>query len=93
MRLVGVGNWYIRWPFVLEGVMYGVFATVVSFLIIAPLVYYLSPKVLSYLGGEESRFLSSFWSSALILGVFQFVVGILIGTLSSLFAIRRHLKV
>ncbi|MFC1651899.1 permease-like cell division protein FtsX [Patescibacteria group bacterium] len=93
MRLVGASNWYIRWPFVLEGVMYGIFAMLISFLVIVPLVYYLSPRVLDYLGGEESGLVSSFWSSILVLGIFQFVVGILIGTLSSLVAIRRHLKV
>jgi len=93
MKLVGASNWYIRWPFVLEGVMYGVFAMVISFLVVIPLVYYLSPQVLNYLGGEESGLISSFWRSILVLGIFQFVVGILIGTLSSLLAIRRHLKV
>jgi len=93
MKLVGASNWYIRWPFVLEGVMYGIFAMLISFLVIVPLVYYLSPRVLDYLGGEESGLISSFWRSILVLGIFQFVIGILIGTLSSLLAIRRHLKV
>ncbi len=93
MKLVGASNWYIRWPFVLEGVMYGIFAMLISFLVIVPLVYYLSPRVLNYLGGENLGLISSFWYSIFILGVFQFVTGILIGTLSSLLAIRRHLKV
>jgi len=93
MKLVGASNWYIRWPFVLEGVMYGIFAMLISFLVIVPLVYYLSPRVLNYLGGENLGLISSFWYSIFILGVFQFITGILIGTLSSLLAIRQHLKV
>ena len=30
MRLIGAGGWYIRWPFIFEGIFYGISSAVVS---------------------------------------------------------------
>ena len=93
MKLVGASNWYIRWPFVLEGALYGVFATIICFAVIIPFVYFFSPQVMKYLGGEGANMISALKGNLIILAVFQFLMGIVIGTGSSLVAIRRHLKI
>ncbi len=93
MKLVGASSWYIRWPFVLEGALYGVFATVICLAVVLPLVYFFSPQVMKYLGGEGANMISALKGSLIILVIFQFLTGIVIGVGSSLLAIRRHLKI
>jgi len=93
MQLVGASSWYIRWPFVLEGALYGIFAAVICFAVIIPLIYFFSPQVMKYLGGEGVNMIGALKSSLIILVVFQFLMGIVIGIGSSLVAIHRHLKI
>ena len=45
MRLVGASNSFIRGPFIVEGIIYGTIAAVLSMCIMAPIVYFLSPYV------------------------------------------------
>jgi len=45
MRLVGAGDWYIRDPFIVEGIMYGIIAAVATLIFCFPLLYFLSPKI------------------------------------------------
>ena len=49
MRPVGATNWYIRWPFIIEGIMYALFATVTTSLIVFGLLYLLSSRIENFL--------------------------------------------
>ncbi len=91
MRLVGATNWYIRGPFVFEGVMYGLFAAIIVILIYWPLVLYLSPKVSAFVPGTNlyQYFKQNIF---LIFGILS-VAGVLLGVFSSIIAIRRYLKI
>ncbi|HUO75339.1 MAG TPA: permease-like cell division protein FtsX [Candidatus Paceibacterota bacterium] len=91
MRLVGGSNWYIRAPFLVEGALYGIFAAVLSLAVWYVGVGVVSPKLavvmpgvslIGYFGGNSPQFV------LLIL-----VVGIGLGVVSSMVAIRRFLKV
>lgn len=90
MRLVGASNWFIRGPFLVEGVVYGVVAGAVTLLLIYPALYLISPKITNFLPGVDLLYFYqvNFWQFlALLLGV-----GIALGGVSSLIAIRRYLK-
>ena len=91
MRLVGASDWYIRGPFLIEGMLYGVLAAFFTLIIFYPLLYFLSPKITSFIPGSDIFywFKVNFWQVFL----FQIIIGILLGGLSSLLAIRRYLKV
>lgn len=91
MRLVGASDWYIRGPFLIEGMLYGVLAAFFTLIIFYPLLYFLSPKITSFIPGSDIFywFKVNFWQVFL----FQVIIGILLGGLSSLLAIRRYLKV
>ncbi len=91
MKLVGASNWYVRGPFLVEGVLYGVSAALISILVVFPLVYFLSPKLAVFMPGVN---LWGFLGANLlsILGL-QFFIGIALGVLSSIVAIRRYLEV
>lgn len=93
MRLVGASNWYIRGPFIIEGIFYGVIATAIAMLIVYLVVLAFGPALSSYLRDINEDVPAYFRANfAIILGV-QLLTGIGVGVISSLIAIRRHLKV
>ncbi len=91
MRLVGASTTYIQGPFVVVGVIYGLFAGLLSLLIFLPVTYWLSKVTTSFFVGFNvfSYYLHHFFEIAFII----LVSGILIGALSSVLAIRKYLKI
>jgi cell division transport system permease protein len=91
MKLVGASNWFIRGPFIVEGALYGVIAALIALFILYPLLWYLSPKITAYLPGTDLLYF--FQANFITLFLFQVVIGVGLGTVSSLVAIRRYLEV
>lgn len=90
MRLVGAGNWFVRGPFVVEGALYGIISSLIALLILFPLIWYISPKVTSYLPGTDLFYF--YQTNFFALFFLQLAVGVVLGTASSLVAIRRYLN-
>lgn len=90
-RLVGASNWFIRGPFLAEGVISGFFATLIALLVIFPLLFFFGSKSQVLFPGFDlfHYFTSNFFLILLI----QFTAGIGLGTVSSLIAIRKYLEV
>jgi cell division transport system permease protein len=97
MKLVGATDSAIRWPFILEGMFYGLLGTIVSTLLLVLGFKFLSPIVSRYLGDVMTEWggnLMSYFDAHLWeLILLQLVVGLLIGSLCSVIAIRKHLRV
>ncbi len=91
MRLVGASNWQIRGPYLTEGGMYGLFSTVISLLIFYPVLYHISGKMSSFIPDVNlfHYFARNSWQFILI----TLVIGLALGILSSIIAIRKHLKI
>ena len=91
MRLVGASNWYIKMPFVVEGAILGVLGCAITIVLVFPIVIYISPKMTQFLPGLElyAHFLNNIFSFTILL----LAIGIGLGVISSLIAIRRYLKV
>jgi len=91
MKLVGASNWFVRGPFIFEGVLHGMIASTFSFMIIIPSIGFLGSKLLNFL--PEINLVNyignNFWS----LLFFQTLGGIILGVFSSWMAIRKYLKV
>ncbi|TSC68518.1 MAG: membrane protein of unknown function [Parcubacteria group bacterium Gr01-1014_56] len=91
MRLVGAGRTYIRAPFVVEGVLYGLIAAVITLLLLYPLAWWLGNSTESFFGGVNvftyfiTHFLLFF---AVITGS-----GVALGAVASFLAVRRYLKI
>ncbi|MBI4138291.1 MAG: ABC transporter permease [Candidatus Wildermuthbacteria bacterium] len=91
MRLVGAGNWYIRGPFLMQGVVVGVFATLIVLLFMFPAAMFLGVRVSSFVPGFD---LFQFFASNIVwILLLQLGVGIGLGVFSALIAIRKYLKV
>lgn len=94
MKLVGATNWYIRTPFIIEGVMYGLFASTLAFIVLYPLMTYLGPKLEGFFGIVSNTTLLDFLiQNAGINYLGLLGAGLVLGTFSSFIAIRRYLKV
>lgn len=91
MRLVGAGNWFIRGPFLVQGVICGIIAVVIGLAVFAPLIYFLSPNVFGLTGGFDllKYFAGNFWE---ILGL-QLLSGVGLGVVSSLVAVKKYLEI
>lgn len=90
MRLVGASNWFIRTPFLLEGVMQALIGATLAILSIIGLQALIMPRLremLSFLAISLSSAAMVQISIALIAG------GILIGATGSWLAMSRYLKV
>ena len=92
MKMCGATNWFIRWPFVFEGMLLGLFGALVAFLFQWG-IYQLIAAAIHQADGVSFLLIIPFRSLALgVLGVFA-GTGLLIGTGGSLLAIRKFLQV
>ncbi len=90
MRLVGASNWFIRTPFLLEGVLQSLIGATLAIISIVGLQAAIMPRL-----GEALPFLPvgmDTAATAQIAGVL-ILSGVFIGLLGSGFALRRYLKV
>ncbi len=91
MKAVGATNWFIRWPFLVEGVVIGLISSVVSFVVLA-LLYSLLSGPFSSIFALLGNMIVSFWDYALVIfGGFLFI-SVLTGGIGSLISMRKYLK-
>lgn len=90
MRLIGAGGWYIRWPFILEGVFYGLVGAFVGWFISIGLLLWASPYLTSFLRGIPLLPISP----VILLELFgiEVLVAVILGAFSSYLAVLRYLK-
>lgn len=94
MRLLGASTWYIRGPFVVENIIYGIFSAIMSIVLIK-ILFMLASSALqaSSLGLLDINYAATYFNAHLfVLLTIQLGVGILIGAASSIVATRRYLK-
>lgn len=92
MKIVGATNWYVRWPMIIEGILYGLVASFVTSAILLPTTRIVSPKIQLYFQGyglNLSQFLSTHFFE--IIGI-QILVGVFLGVISSTIAIGKYLN-
>jgi cell division transport system permease protein len=91
MRLVGANNKYIRGPFVVAGIFYGLTAGLITIVLFYPLTYWLRSSTESFFGGLNFfvYYVSHFGQLFLLL----VGSGIVLGAVSSYLAVRRYLKI
>lgn len=89
MRLVGAQNRYIRGPFIVEGIIYGVLSSVLTMIIFLGVTLWLSNNMTSFLGIDMYQYYIS--NIFQIFGII-FGSGLLLGMVSSYLAVKKYLR-
>ena len=90
MRLVGAGNMFIRGPFMLQGIMYGLVAGVFALLLLYPVLVWLGPPTEAFFGFNLFTYFVTNFSYIFLVLV---GIGVVLGLFSSILAIARYLRV
>jgi len=92
MKLVGATNWYIRWPFLIEGAITGFIGALIPMVIISYVYINGFETIMNYLSGTYFSLLSP--NPFLVyVNVLLLAIGVGIGSLGSALSIRKSLKV
>jgi cell division transport system permease protein len=91
MRLVGASYMYVRGPFVITGIMYGVIAGIITLAVFYPVTYYIHREAGNFFAGIDlfNYYILHFGNIFLIV----MGSGVVIGAISSFLAVRRYLKI
>ncbi len=91
MRLVGASTRYIRGPFVISGILYGLIAALITLALFYPMTFWLGEVTEHFFIGINvfTYYLENFVQIFLI----TVLSGIFIGGISSYMAVKRYLKI
>jgi cell division transport system permease protein len=89
MKLVGASNWYVRGPFMLEGLLQGFIGAIAAVVLLFLGKQFVLPEIVPDIDTRDDVAAWSFEVIALIL----IGVGLLLGAAGSGITIRRFLKI
>ncbi len=94
MKYIGATDWFIRWPFIVEGILIGLIGALIP-CIICSAAYTQSIEIIN----EKMSFLANIAQFRPWLDLFSFIIpsalilGMTLGVLGSITSIRKHLNV
>ncbi len=89
MNIVGAAHWYVRGPFVVAGILYGLISGIVVMLVLYPITIWLGPPSEAFFGSFN---VFNYYVENFPFLFFTIVgTGVLLGALSSFLAVRRYL--
>ena len=91
MKFVGATDWFIRWPFVIEGILVGLIGAVISVLIVSQSYGYFLGTTGVLINSTIQLYEVAAVISPLVISLAG--MGIIIGALGSAMSLRRHLYV
>ncbi len=91
MKLVGASNWFVRGPFLVQSLFYGIFAVLIANLVFFGIFNFLNSRIENWILGFS--ILDYFQENFLMLLVIQIIFAFVLGIFSSLIAVRKYLKV
>lgn len=91
MKLVGASDWFVRGPFIVEGIAYGIVATIAASILLFFSFQLVMPAARNYLGDFDlgSGFLGVNFAFVVAL---ELGIGILLGMVCSILAVKKYLK-
>ena len=89
MQLVGASNWFIRWPFVIEGILYGLIGSGIAVSILALAYSHFIPQI-----NLALPFIIMVKPSVLVLRMAHILVftGVAVGLVGSWISVNKYLK-
>lgn len=90
MQMVGAAEWFIRWPFILEGVLQGLFGSVIAATLVGGSYAMVIPKLM-----ETVNFLPMVGAEKMLPLLLPMLIlnGAFVGALGSLLSVNKFLKV
>jgi len=90
MQLVGANDSYVRGPFIVGGIIYGIFSAVFALILFVPTTIWFGETTTNFFGGINifDYYMSNFLEIAFIL----LLSGVLLGAISSVLAVRKYLR-
>ncbi len=91
MRLVGASRGHVQGPFIVEGMLYGIVATLLALIIFLPITYWFGSRMTDFFQGINlfTYYITHIYQFIIILLVF----GVGVGMISSFLAARKYLRV
>ena len=93
MKFVGATDWFVRMPFIIEGIIVGIIGAASASAILGAAYYYCSDLVKNQMIGFMSISLMPFNQIITSMVVLLITVGIIIGAAGSLISVRKFIKV
>lgn len=93
MRLVGASSLFVRTPFLFEAILYTLLAVVISIAILYPLIGVLEPLLDQFFESTPTHLLAFFNENFLLIFGTQFVAFAILNMISTVFAMRKYLRV
>lgn len=95
MKYVGATNWFIRWPFIVEGMLIGIIGSLLSFALCAYGYELVENKVTTELVFSGMEIISLLKLTDFLVPFFLIFafLGCTVGAFGSIISIRKHLKV
>lgn len=90
MKLVGASDWFIRGPFMVQGMVSAVLATITTLTVFYISCYFLSPKLEMLISGFS--LMEYLQANLLIVFSIQLVSALVLGMIPSFIAIRKYLN-
>ncbi len=91
MKLLGASKWFIRIPYLIEGMFYGLIGVILAWFATYALLWYVTPFLQNIIG-TDIKLLPVAFDTMLLLLLMEIVLAMLIGTIGSYGAVRRYLK-
>jgi len=91
MRLVGASNMFIRGPFLIESMIYGIISSLITIILFYPLTYYFAQRTIVFFSGLNihTYYLNNIFSLFILL----LISSLILTTVSSYLAVRKYLTV
>ncbi len=94
MKYIGATDWFIRWPFIYEGILIGIIGAIIAFMLIMYIYNLAEPRLsndlTSFGGGFATVKFGTVWGT---LALIYTGISAVIGAAGSAMSIRKHLKV
>ena len=91
MKTVGAANWFVKFPYLIQGVLYALLAMIITTFVWFFLLKFSDPYVMKFFGSEVSL-VTYFQSNVVRLFGAQLLVVVFVNVSSSWFAMGRYLR-